>query len=244
MKRKLTARGLSRSEIKYIAMLTMLCNHIAHIFLTEGTVSFLLMESIGYFTAITMCYFLVEGYGYTHSRKRYALRLFLFAVLSELPYCLAFTKDGILSFYGLNMLFTLLLCFGMLWAMQRVTQPVARAVVLIVIVYASVFCDWAVMAPLFTAIFAQVQSKKELPRAYAMCILIFLLFQMYIGQRNLLEILVNSCGLMLSGVCIIGFYHGKQSYSRKTGKWFFYVFYPVHLLILGLIRLLCMQYNI
>lgn len=235
---KLKARGLSRSEIKYIAMLTMLCNHIAHIFLTEGTWSFLLMESIGYFTAITMCYFLTEGYHYTHSKKRYALRLFVFAVLSELPYCLAFTKQGILSFRGLNMLFTLLLCFGMLVGMEQLHKPLARAVLLIAVVYASVICDWAVMAPLFTMIFAQTKEKKELPRAYTMCIVIFLLFKLYIGQQSVLEILVNCIGLILSGLCIIGLYHGKQSFGKTTGKWFFYAFYPVHLLILGLLRLL------
>lgn len=235
---KLTARGLSRSEIKSIAMLTMLCNHIAHVFLTKGTWSYLLMESIGYFTAITMCYFLTEGYHHTHSKKRYAIRLFIFAVLSELPYCLAFTKDGIISFCGLNMLFTLLLCFGMLAGLERFSQPLVRAGILIAAAYASVFCDWPVMAPLFTAIFAQCKEKEELPRAYTMCIVIFVLFKLYIGQQNVLEILINSGGMILSGVCIIGFYHGKQTFGKSTGKWFFYAFYPVHLSILGLLRLL------
>ena len=66
---------LNRDIIKYLAMFTMLLNHIATIFLTSGTwlcESFLV---IGYFTAITMIYFLVEGYHYTHSKKIYILRL-------------------------------------------------------------------------------------------------------------------------------------------------------------------------
>ena len=53
-------KGLNRDVIKYIAMFTMLLNHIANIFLTPGTPLFTLLVDIGYFTAPVMCYFLVE----------------------------------------------------------------------------------------------------------------------------------------------------------------------------------------
>ena len=56
---------MNRDQIKFLAIITMTCNHIANIFLTPGTLLFEVMIDIGYFTAITMCYFLVEGYGYT-----------------------------------------------------------------------------------------------------------------------------------------------------------------------------------
>ena len=79
------SRGLNRDEIKLIAMGTMLLNHIATVFMEPGTFLYELFVDIGYFTAITMCYFLVEGWRYTHSRKRYALRLLLFALLSQIP---------------------------------------------------------------------------------------------------------------------------------------------------------------
>ena len=79
---------LSRDFIKYIAMFTMLLNHTALILLTPGTMLREFLEDIGYFTGITMCYFLVEGYAYTRSKKKYALRLFLFAVISQLQYAL------------------------------------------------------------------------------------------------------------------------------------------------------------
>ena len=54
-------KGLSRDAIKYIAMLTMLLNHISTIFMQPGHLLSELFLDIGYFTAITMCYFLVEG---------------------------------------------------------------------------------------------------------------------------------------------------------------------------------------
>ena len=83
-------RILNRDVIKYIAMFTMLLNHISHMFLAEGSMTAFVFEYAGYFTAPTMCYFLVEGYAYTRSKKRYGLRLLAFALLSQIPYMLAF----------------------------------------------------------------------------------------------------------------------------------------------------------
>ncbi len=73
-------KGLSRETIKYIAMAAMLLNHIANVFLTPGTVLCEVFLDIGYFTAVTMCCFLAEGYRYTSSPGRYALGLIRLAV--------------------------------------------------------------------------------------------------------------------------------------------------------------------
>ena len=83
-------QNMNRDQIKFLAIITMTCNHIANIFLTPGTLLFEVMIDIGYFTAITMCYFLVEGYGYTHDKKKYGERLLLFGAISFIPFCLAF----------------------------------------------------------------------------------------------------------------------------------------------------------
>ena len=76
---------MSRDSIKMVAMLTMLINHIANVFLPAGQPLTNLCLCIGYFTAVTMCFFLVEGYGCTRSKRRYAGRLLGFAVLAQLP---------------------------------------------------------------------------------------------------------------------------------------------------------------
>ena len=106
MTSKNTPCGLNRDAIKMIAMGTMLLNHVATVFMEPGTFLFELFVDIGYFTAITMCYFLVEGWHYTRSRTRYALRLFLFALLSQIPFSYAFSEDGSLWYSNLNMMFT------------------------------------------------------------------------------------------------------------------------------------------
>ena len=64
-------RVLNRDVIKYIAMITMLLNHISTVFMEPGTLLAELFLDIGYFTAITMSYFLVEGFHHARSRKKY-----------------------------------------------------------------------------------------------------------------------------------------------------------------------------
>lgn len=78
-----------------------------------------------------MIYFLVEGYDYTRSRKRYLVRLFLFAVVSELPFCLALTQGKILEFYGFNMLFTLCLCFLLIYIEREMTHMAMRNLLIV-----------------------------------------------------------------------------------------------------------------
>ena len=102
---------LNRDQIKYIAVILMALNHIANIFLKEGTVPFLLLRNLGYFTAPVMCYFLVEGYYYTHSRKQYGQRLLLFALLSQIPFQIAFGEGQSWRLVRGNMILTLFICF-------------------------------------------------------------------------------------------------------------------------------------
>lgn len=151
---------MSRDSIKMVAMLTMLIKHIANVFLPAGQPLTNLCLCIGYFTAVTMCFFLVEGYGCTRSKRRYAGRLLGFAVLAQLPYQLAFPANDIAGFVQFNMLFTLLLCFLVLLVQEKIQDRVLRGVC-IVLLCASLFCDWALLAPLFTLLFAWAGGNRE-----------------------------------------------------------------------------------
>ena len=104
---EIKSRGLTRDAIKMIAMLTMFFNHFSHVFLTAGTYPAEFLKGIGYFTAPVMCYFLVEGFYKTSSRRAYAKRLFVFALVSQMPYFLAFNREAAV----LNMMFSLLFSF-------------------------------------------------------------------------------------------------------------------------------------
>lgn len=241
----MNAKILNRDMIKYIAMLTMLLNHISTIFMDSGSFLSEFFLDIGYFTAITMCYFLVEGFHYTHSKRRYAFRLTVFALISEIPYCLAFTENGILEFCGLNMLFTLLICFGILISMEHVSNPFLKVLAVIALTLLSAISDWALLAPVFTLLFVWAgNSKVRIKAAFIISMLLFGLFNFAGGvgrfptATNVLYTLGSMAGIGLAGIVIVCLYNGKRmEKGKRFSKWFFYLFYPVHLLLLGIIRI-------
>ena len=264
---------MNRDQIKYVAMFTMLLNHIANVFLEPGTFLFEVMVDVGYFTAITMCYFLVEGYGYTRSKEKYGKRLLLFALISEIPFCLAFTEEGTISFVSMNMLFTLFLCFLILYAMEKIPSGIRQTLCILGLVFASAYSDWAFLAPIFTYWFAScglrdaqgkmlpaggrnadqkshlaggqnLERKKLLWKVFRKAMLFFGLLNLVENMeqttpaRAVIQSLGATAGIPLSALCIIYLYNGKRSEKHRTfSKWFFYIFSPAHLLILGILRI-------
>ena len=246
LERRLSRRpSLDRDTIKYIAMAAMLVNHIGTIFLTPGTFLYELFLDIGYFTAPVMCYFLVEGYRLTHSRKLYGRRLFVFAVLSELPFCLAFSHGAEVYFVAMNMIFTLFLCFLLLEVMEKEPKGFARGLLVALLILTSTVSDWAILAPVYTMLFYKAgQDREKQMKAFFWAAALFGAFglagspEWYSGLQRLLYALGCMSGVAAAGVCIVCFYNGRRAQrGQRFSKWFFYLFYPVHLLLLGIIRI-------
>lgn len=238
-------RILSRDAIKYIAVFTMLLNHVALIFLTPGSITYGIFVSIGYFAAITMIYFLVEGYRYTHSKKAYFKRLLAFGIVSQIPYSVAFAQEKIIDFTTFNMLLTLCLCFCLMCGMENIEGTAAKAAFALLLIFISTMFDWPLMAPVFTLLFVWADhSHKKIKVAFAGAIFIFMVFNIWEGthwlsaERNLFYAILGMGGMGMSELCIVHLYNGKRMEKAKNfSKWFFYIFYPAHLLILGMIRL-------
>lgn len=235
-------RVLNRDVIKYIAMFTMLLNHIAHVFLTSGTVLCEVFEDIGYFTAPVMCFFLVEGYDYTRSKTKYGLRLLVFALISQIPFSLAF------QFGNLNMIYTLLCCFLILVAMEKITNPFLRIIVCMLLLFATIISDWPLLAPIYTIL---LRNSKGNPRkiavsyviAYALFVVLNMQNYLYGVQSNgiafaVVHALISGLGVIAAAVAVLVFYNGERAEKgRNFSKWFFYIFYPAHLMILYLIKM-------
>ena len=239
---------LNRDAIKAIAMATMLLNHIANALLSPQSPWFEPLVNIGYFTAVTMCYFLVEGYGYTHDRKAYALRLLGFALIAQIPYQLA------LGFFQLNMLFTLLVCFGIVhvWVSWGADKGPQKVLVVLGLFFASLFMDWAILAPVFTLMFASWRygdapacgTRSVLARLFVGDALIFFFLNLPANWtvQTALHTAASSLGILVAGAVILLFYNGKRAeHGRTFWKWFFYLFYPAHLAVLAAIKLLVLQ---
>ena len=144
---------LNRDQIKLIAIFVMTLNHVAGIFLPVGSGLWYLFTLIGYFTAITMCYFLVEGYQYTRDKKKYGLRLLVFAILSQIPFQLAFSQGKNLEFESFSMIYSLFTCFLMCVVWERVTLANRRNVFLIILMLLNALGDWPLFSGLFTILF-------------------------------------------------------------------------------------------
>ena len=252
-------RTISRNTLKLAAIFFMLLNHIAWIFLPEDTFVCDLLTGIGYFTAPVMCYLLAEGIFLTQSVRRYLLRLFLFALLSQVPYDLAFTKCTVITFTDLNMIYTLWVSLMLLTVHTRPFPEPVKWFLSVLLVLATVRADWGILAPVFTLMFYFAGNTQKARReVWALTVIIIgVTFSSWTAV----------IGPILAAVCVVRFYRspleqasgspedaakdqeeagqenaGKKSVYKKErfsalSQWFFYLFYPLHLLILGLIRI-------
>ena len=235
---------MNRDTIKMLAMATMLVNHIANVFMPAGAPLTNLCLYIGYFTAVTMCYFLVEGYGYTHSKTQYAGRLLGFAVVAQLPYQLAFPDHGMGGSIQFNMLFTLLLCSLVLVAREKIRNGFLRTLCIVLLIIASIFCDWALLAPVFTLLFAWAKNSR--PRkhiAFGVAAVLYggMAWLSSVRTSGAIGALPDAFGcavpILVSAFIILYLYNGQRAAQHRSFyKWFFYAFYPAHLLVLGLLR--------
>ena len=150
-----------------------------------------------------------------------------------------------MEFCGMNMLFTLFLCFLILLAKEKIGDPFGKNLIIAGLLFLSCFSDWAVLAPVFTLLFSWAKgSKDRLKTAFTAAAVIFGVMNFAGGAGrfpvsvNLLYALGSIVGIIASGFVIIRLYNGKRmEKGRNFSKWFFYWFYPAHLLILGVMRI-------
>ena len=85
---------LNSNALKIVAIIAMTIDHLAWLIFPSYDTSFLpvLMHIIGRITCPIMCFFIAEGYYHTKNLKKYILRLFIFALISHVPYMLQSTN--------------------------------------------------------------------------------------------------------------------------------------------------------
>ena len=120
---------LDLSALKWIALITMLIDHIAatmmqyfdiveQLFNIDTEFIYNLMRGIGRISFPIFCFCIVEGFIHTRNIKKYLIRLFIFAVITEPIYDLAFF--GIPLYLGYqNVLWTFLIAILMLMAIKK-----------------------------------------------------------------------------------------------------------------------------
>ena len=99
---RLTDYNWSRDLLKLIAIIAVTADHVSTYLMEHGTAAYEVCQFFGNFTIVIMSYFIVQGIKFTHSIKIYAIRMLIWAVISQLPYYLL-RHD-----YGLNVMVSLL----------------------------------------------------------------------------------------------------------------------------------------
>ena len=231
---------LNRNQIKYIAITTMLLDHMAAFLLTPEKhpaliVLYIIMRTVGRIAAPVMFYFLVEGYVHTSSRKNYALRLLAFAILSQIPYSLV--RFGKASAGDLNVIFTLLISFLMLAVTDMIKSQVIKGMAVALFMLISVFSDWGLLGPLMVWIFYMNKGNKiKQIRDYLMIICIQMICTVIFLICNTQNWYEGICQLGIFLVIpLLQFYNGEPGRRTVVNKWLFYVFYPLHLILIWLI---------
>ena len=227
---------LNRTQLKYIAAAAMLLDHIGMMFIPVSTPLGTLCRLTGRLTAPIMCMFIAEGFRYTKSKARYAARLLIFALISQPFY--AFAHGETLMTSDLNMIFTLFLSFVMLCLFEKLENNLLKILAVTAIVVLSQFGDWGITAPLWVLGFYCFSKNKNKQTVYFLAVAAFWILR---ATLNCIEKGYPWYGEYCQA-CLLLFpfmlfsYNGEKGTNTRFSKWFFYVFYPLHLFVLAVIK--------
>ncbi len=223
--------SLNRNALKYIAIAAMLSDHIAMLFFDEYSAVYFIMRFIGRLTGAIMCFFIAEGFHYTRSKYRYGVRLGIFALISQLAY--TFCNTGTLFtaelFTNWNVIATFFVGFCVLLAYERLTNKPLKWIAIGLLCAVSVVGDWMIIAPLWILFFYILRdNKKRQLIVFGILAALEVASSIPFGQ-------VWQIGVFLV-IPLLVLYNGKKGGDSPVHKWAFYLFYPLHLLVLGIIR--------
>ena len=235
--------SFSGTALKTIACITMLVDHIgascieAGLLLPEletgevsggawNQISLYQLDRVLRFTGRLafpiFCFLLVEGFVHTHDVKKYVRRLFLFALISEVPFDLAFFRTPFALDHQ-NVYWTLALGVLAMALMQKFQDAEGNIA-------------WkGRLAALGCAVLAQLLQTDYGAIGVALIVALYLTrnnrkYQCIIGAVMMLFELTAPLAFVL-----IWFYNGQRGRCPQWVKWAFYGFYPVHLSILAVV---------
>jgi len=238
--------GITGASLKYIALITMLIDHISSVLLEGGLLpviyssvlagnsfDFLLadydtwahlawfMRLVGRLAFPIYCFLLVEGFVHTKNIRRYALRLGFLAILSEIPYDLA-RYNRLFDPELQNVYFTLAIGLCVLWAFKSLeTLPPTQAPLKYLVAFTGILLahflqtDYGALGVLLIVVLYLFRTDR--------------MRQSIVGAVCMLwDYTAPAAFLLTCG------YNGER--GRQLPKWFFYGFYPLHLLLLAMVR--------
>ncbi len=240
---KIPFGGLTKEMLQLIAVLLMLLDHIWATYMSFGN----WMTYVGRMAFPIFAFFIAEGFCRTSNVKKYALRLLGFGIISELPFNL-FYSSRTFNPYHQNVMFTLLLGLLAIIVIDRLKKDrsaknIALSLLwLFLIAVASVigFVDYGFLGVITVVMF---YLFRDFPFAWVLqlvgMVLINIVF--FEGQVIPFELYgkyfeIPTQAFAVFSLISIWLYGGRRGKKNKAIQYGFYAFYPVHMLILYLIR--------
>lgn len=248
------AAGVSADLLKAAAMVTMVIDHAGAVLFPEIAI----LRLIGRISFPIFTWLLVMGFTHTSNLKKYIFNMGTFAVISEVPFDLALA--GRITAAGQNIYFTLFLDLVMLYVLRKIMdaddrlkkagaapgfiQKYRRSAPVLVVCGAMLIAgvlnfDYGCAGPVLAAVFYLYvrTGRPELAAGFtlfSMSNIFRPLFSAasirnpYAWMAAAMNIIVEFAGIF--SVPLISRYNGVRKW--KKGKYFFYFFYPLHLLII------------
>lgn len=244
-------RGISGSTLKLIALMTMLIDHVGAVvvfrmIIDNNTrngmvgmiaydnlyITYQVLRSIGRIAFPIFCFLLVEGFQKTRNKAKYMLRLGAFALISEIPFDLALSSK-VLEFAYQNVFFTLLIGMITILAMDTVENKMRNIASERAVGFMTAVKYLAELAIFAAGAFVAELLRTDYGAKGVMCIVVLYLFR----WNKAMQIVAGACAFLWEWIASfafipIAFYNGKRGLNLK---YVFYLFYPLHLLILYLI---------
>ena len=233
---------INNNTLKIIAMILMLLDHLWGTIIPGNQ----WMTLIGRMAFPIFAFLIVEGFFHTSDLKKYMKRLFIFGLISEIPFNLIYTGSIIFTFHQ-NVMFTLLLGLLIINEIDKLknTKEIKKKIIPILKIFLFLlisiigFVDYGVTGVLTIVVFYLFRGFK-LAWIGQLISLILLYIVFFEGQSVILNIFNHEYFLPLQSIGILSLifiwlYNGEKGKNNKLIKYLFYSFYPVHMLVIYLI---------
>ena len=235
-------KKLNSNQLKIIAIIAMTIDHLADL-LYPGMPNNLISNVchiIGRITAPIMFFFICEGFYYTKNLKDYLKRLFIFSIISHFAYCFAFGINYI-PFVSGSIFNQTSIIWTLFWSVVALyivysnnnIKEIYKYILIILLNFITFSSDWSCIGLMIILSMydhrgnLENQMKNMMFWTLIYALVSFIFVNKVYGVIQLFVILVYP---------LLKLYNGKKGNS-KFMKWFFYIYYPLHLFIIGLLRL-------
>ena len=237
---------ISSCGLHIMAMVLMFCDHLWATVVPGND----WLTDIGRLAFPIFAFMTVEGYFHTRNLKKYVLRLFVFALISEIPFNLML---GSRIFYPIhqNVLWTFLLGIAMIrWNEKAKNAPVwrrilraASSVAVGFLVGTVTMVDYFGAGVLMVLTFYFLRGRKWWQFAGQLIALYYINTEILSGFSYQWELFGRTVWVVRQSFAVLALipiwlYRGRQGHHSKAFRWLCYGFYPAHMLLLALIRML------